>query len=99
MMTRTTVAVAALCLLAGAASVQVGAQAPASPAAAGPTFAEDVAPIFYKNCTNCHRPGEIAPDVAADAQGRAALGEVDRDAGRRRARCRRGTPIPRTASS
>jgi hypothetical protein len=26
-----------------------------------PTFTRDVAPIFYKNCTNCHRPGEIAP--------------------------------------
>jgi hypothetical protein len=26
-----------------------------------PTFSKDVAPIFYKNCTGCHRPGEIAP--------------------------------------
>jgi hypothetical protein len=26
-----------------------------------PTFARDVAPILYKNCTSCHRPGEIAP--------------------------------------
>ena len=25
------------------------------------TFTKDVAPIFYKNCTACHRPGEIAP--------------------------------------
>ena len=25
------------------------------------TFAKDVAPIFYKSCTGCHRPGEIAP--------------------------------------
>jgi hypothetical protein len=25
------------------------------------TFNKDVAPIFYKNCTGCHRPGEIAP--------------------------------------
>ena len=31
------------------------------PAATVPTFAKDVAPIFYKNCTGCHRPGEIAP--------------------------------------
>jgi hypothetical protein len=29
--------------------------------AAVPTFARDVAPILYKNCTTCHRPGEIAP--------------------------------------
>ena len=27
----------------------------------GPTFAKDVAPIFYKHCTNCHRPGDIGP--------------------------------------
>jgi mono/diheme cytochrome c family protein len=25
------------------------------------TFSKDVAPIFYKNCAYCHRPGEIAP--------------------------------------
>ena len=31
------------------------------PAAAVPTFTKDVAPILYKNCTTCHRPGEIAP--------------------------------------
>ena len=32
-----------------------------SQAAGAPTFAKDVAPIFYKHCTTCHRPGEIAP--------------------------------------
>jgi mono/diheme cytochrome c family protein len=26
-----------------------------------PTFNRDVAPIIYKNCSNCHRPGEVAP--------------------------------------
>ncbi len=25
------------------------------------TFSKDVAPIFYRNCTECHRPGEGAP--------------------------------------
>ncbi|HZS10168.1 MAG TPA: cytochrome c [Blastocatellia bacterium] len=25
------------------------------------TFNKDVAPIFYKNCADCHRPGEAAP--------------------------------------
>jgi hypothetical protein len=25
------------------------------------TFSKDVAPIFYKNCVDCHRPGELAP--------------------------------------
>jgi len=26
-----------------------------------PTFAQDVAPIFYARCVSCHRPGEMAP--------------------------------------
>jgi mono/diheme cytochrome c family protein len=34
-------------------------QAAAAPAA--PTFNKDIAPIFFANCTTCHRPGEIAP--------------------------------------
>src|SRR5215471_8193724 len=25
------------------------------------TFSRDVAPILYKHCVNCHRPGDIAP--------------------------------------
>ena len=28
---------------------------------AAPTFSKDVAPILYKNCTSCHRAGEIGP--------------------------------------
>jgi hypothetical protein len=27
----------------------------------GPTFSRDVAPILYRNCVSCHRPGEVAP--------------------------------------
>lgn len=30
-------------------------------AAKPPTFAEDVAPIIFRSCTSCHRPGEVAP--------------------------------------
>ena len=26
-----------------------------------PTFTKDIAPLFYKNCAGCHRPGETAP--------------------------------------
>ena len=37
--------------LAGAADVDPG----------GVTFNKHVAPILYKNCTGCHRPGEVAP--------------------------------------
>ncbi len=29
--------------------------------AASPTFNKDIAPILYKNCASCHRPGEVAP--------------------------------------
>lgn len=28
---------------------------------ATPTFTKDVAPILYKHCASCHRPGDIAP--------------------------------------
>jgi copper type II ascorbate-dependent monooxygenase-like protein len=30
-------------------------------AAATPTFSKEVAPILFKNCVSCHRPGDIAP--------------------------------------
>jgi hypothetical protein len=43
----------------------LAASALASPAAVhaqgAPTFSKDVAPILYRECTSCHRPGEIAP--------------------------------------
>src|SRR5665213_458980 len=26
-----------------------------------PTFSKDIAPIVFKNCAMCHRPGELAP--------------------------------------
>jgi mono/diheme cytochrome c family protein len=54
------IAATALSLVGMVAAARLGAQAP-SAAADTPTFSRDVAPIFYKNCTNCHRPGEIAP--------------------------------------
>ena len=57
-MTKELVAVAACAVLAAiAASAPMRAQAPS----AAPTYSKDVAPILYKNCTNCHRPGELAP--------------------------------------
>ncbi len=36
-------------------------EASAQSDAATPTFSRDVAPVFYKHCTTCHRPGEVAP--------------------------------------
>ncbi len=49
---------------AGASAIVIAAAlAPKAGSAhsADPTFAEDVAPIFYKNCTTCHRPGGLGP--------------------------------------
>jgi hypothetical protein len=34
---------------------------PVAPTGEAPTFSKDVAPIVYKNCVSCHRPGEVAP--------------------------------------
>jgi hypothetical protein len=53
-MNRTRVAVALAGLIGTAASVYAQSPTP-------PTFSKDVAPILYKNCTNCHRAGEIGP--------------------------------------
>jgi len=39
--------------------VAPGLAAGQSPAA--PTFTKDVAPLFYRSCTECHRPGSQAP--------------------------------------
>ena len=47
--------------LAAALLVPAFASAQSQSAAAAPTYSKDVAPIFYKNCTVCHRPGEIGP--------------------------------------
>ncbi|MDP2321404.1 MAG: hypothetical protein Q8O42_18940 [Acidobacteriota bacterium] len=47
--------------IAAIAIVLTGLAVPASAQPAAPTFSKDVAPIFFANCTNCHRPGEIAP--------------------------------------
>jgi hypothetical protein len=48
-------------LVFGLALVSPGIASAQGNAAGAPTFTKDVAPIFYKNCTVCHRPGEIAP--------------------------------------
>ena len=52
-------AAVALAAVGAAASMQVRAHAADTQAA--PTYSRDVAPILYKNCTGCHRPGEIGP--------------------------------------
>jgi len=42
------------------ALAMIGSSPPHRPDAK-PTFATDIAPIIYKHCTTCHRPGEAAP--------------------------------------
>jgi hypothetical protein len=47
---------------------------------AEPTFAEDVAPIVYKNCTTCHRPGGLGPFSLLDYDSAKAKTDEMRDA-------------------
>jgi mono/diheme cytochrome c family protein len=51
-------ALAVFMLLAGASSASAQTAAERGPV---PTFNKDVAPIFFANCTSCHRPGELGP--------------------------------------
>jgi hypothetical protein len=48
-------------LVAMPAAVLLGSASRAAAAPPVPTFTRDVAPIFYRHCTTCHRPGQIAP--------------------------------------
>src|SRR5262245_63640459 len=52
--------VAVLGLFVTLGSMETAAQS-TSTSSTGPTYSKDVAPILFKNCTGCHRPGEIAP--------------------------------------
>src|SRR5690349_12773555 len=58
--TRSAVFGVALLWLVGIAAVATTSGDQSTPPQA-PTFTKDVAPILYKNCTQCHREGEIAP--------------------------------------
>ena len=57
MKTKVALVVAPAVLLAAFAGVRTNAQQGPNP----PTFSKDVAPILYKHCVTCHRPGEIGP--------------------------------------
>jgi len=45
----------------GVVVAAVFAWAPMAQAQTAPTFARDVAPIFYSKCVECHRPTMFAP--------------------------------------
>jgi copper type II ascorbate-dependent monooxygenase-like protein len=54
--------ISACCLVAGyVGSNNVFGNSAGGSIKASMTFSKDIAPIFYKNCVACHRPGEIAP--------------------------------------
>jgi mono/diheme cytochrome c family protein len=62
--------------LSTASVAAVWATAVAATDAPAPTFSKDIAPIIYKNCTICHRPGEAAPfalETYADVKKRGEL--------------------------
>lgn len=53
--------VTSLALTACAFAFQTTTFAQSAPAADGPTFTRDVAPILQRSCQRCHRPGSIGP--------------------------------------
>lgn len=59
-MDRPTVAIAAMAF-AGVCTALAPAGPPDSGEGAAPTFTQDVAPIIFRNCASCHRPGEVGP--------------------------------------
>jgi mono/diheme cytochrome c family protein len=62
-MKRIRLTTAALALIAGAVLFAMPASRAneTKPSVKNVTFSKDVAPIFFKNCAECHRPGESAP--------------------------------------
>lgn len=48
-------------MVSGGAMLMWAASSADLTAADAPTFDKEVAPIIYKNCATCHRPGELAP--------------------------------------
>ena len=52
---------AILMTTAGVAARSSSHDAPPATKAAAPTFSKDVAPVLFKRCAECHRPGAMAP--------------------------------------
>ena len=66
----------AFCLtlaLAGASPFPGAAQTPEPPTV---TFSETIAPILYRHCVTCHRPGEVGPFSLLSYEDAAARGEM-----------------------
>jgi mono/diheme cytochrome c family protein len=58
---RIIIVVTVLCAAAALFALPAGRAKDTKPSAKEITFTKDVAPIFFKNCAECHRPGEAAP--------------------------------------
>src|SRR3982751_5369425 len=73
-------AFAAAALLAGPDSCAAQGQPDAPAGDAGPvTFNKDIAPLLFRHCVECHRPGQVAPFsflTYADAKRRASMIEA-----------------------
>src|SRR5918996_1489680 len=54
-------AVVALAFGVAVALNSLAVQPTAAAASAPPTYTKDIAPILFKHCAQCHRPGEVAP--------------------------------------
>ncbi len=66
---------AGLSLLSSTGRAALPSLKPAAKTAGAPTFNKEIAPIVFKNCSSCHRPGEVAPFsllTYADVKKRAA---------------------------
>ncbi len=55
------IAIAGVVALSWSGATVMRASDPRTAAASPPTFAADIAPIIYANCTVCHRPEQAAP--------------------------------------
>src|SRR5262244_4180402 len=58
---RIIIVVTVLCAAAALFALPAGRAKDTKPSAKDVTFSKDVAPILFKNCAECHRPGESAP--------------------------------------
>jgi mono/diheme cytochrome c family protein len=58
---RIIIVVTVLCAASALFTLPAGRAKDTRPPAKDVTFTKDVAPIFFKNCAECHRPGEAAP--------------------------------------
>jgi mono/diheme cytochrome c family protein len=58
---RKALSISLLALVGTAFCIVASANGPGDARKGNVTFTKDVAPIFFNNCVQCHRPGEIAP--------------------------------------